>query len=391
MNEKFSPDETAPAKRFLLTPVGIIVVCAALLSAIGLITVFSATKDSGLGSYYYISKQLFGLGAACLSGLIMAVIPFDSIRRHALPITIVTLILLVAVYLPVVGVNVKGSNRWVRIPGTSFSIQASEIGKIVFIFILAHYLALNKTRLASFKYGFIIPLGIIALFALPIAFERDLGTAALLCAVGAIMLFLAGLNVRYIIGTLSLVVVPFILSICFIPNVRFRFLSYLDVESNKADGTYQLYRSLAAFAYGGETGVGLGQGRQQLGYIPEVHTDFIFAVLGEELGLVATLFVTALFLVIFICGIIHLRRAPNLFQYLVAAGTLLFLTLQAIINLGVVTGLFPTKGMSLPFMSAGISNLACMGALIGIFINTQRTWSRPDLGNEAYSMREIVD
>ena len=155
-------------------------------------------------------------------------------------------------------------------------------------------------------------------------------------------------------------------------------------------GSYQLYQALAAFASGGTDGVGLGQGRQQLSYLPEAQTDMIFAVVGEELGLWFTLGVVAVFVVMFIAGLIHLRRAPNLFHFLFVTGCLLLISLQAIVNLGVVTGLFPTKGMSLPFISAGLSNLLLMGLLVGIFVNTQRTWGRVALPEKTRNLREVL-
>jgi cell division protein FtsW len=169
-----------------------------------------------------------------------------------------------------------------------------------------------------------------------------------------------------------------------------RFTAFINVEGNKQGGTYQLYQSLEAFAAGGTSGAGLGQGRQQINFLPEAHTDFIFAVVGEELGLWFTLGVVGVFAVMFIAGLAHLRRAPNLFHFLLAAGCLLLMCLQAIINLGVVTGALPTKGMSLPFISAGLSNLLLMGLLIGILINTQRTWGRAVLPVGAGSMREVL-
>jgi cell division protein FtsW len=169
-----------------------------------------------------------------------------------------------------------------------------------------------------------------------------------------------------------------------------RFTAFLDVEGNKSAGTYQLYQSLAAFAVGGTDGAGLGQGRQQMNFLPEAHTDFIFAVVGEELGMWATLAVVAVFLAMFVAGVLHLRRAPNLFQFLLVIGCLLLMCLQAIINLGVVTGIFPTKGMSLPFISAGLSNLLLMGVLLGILLNTQRTWGRVSLAARGRAMREVL-
>jgi cell division protein FtsW len=174
------------------------------------------------------------------------------------------------------------------------------------------------------------------------------------------------------------------------PNRLRRFLAFLDVEGNKQAGTYQLWQSLLAFAVGGTEGVGLGQGHQQLNFLPEAHTDFIFAVIGEELGMLFTLGVVGVFTIMFIAGFLHLRRAPNLFQYLLVAGTILLISLQAIINLGVVTGRLPTKGMSLPFISAGLSNLLLMGVLIGIIMNTQRSWSRSGLQRGGRTLQELA-
>jgi cell division protein FtsW len=127
-----------------------------------------------------------------------------------------------------------------------------------------------------------------------------------------------------------------------------------------------------------------------MNFLPEAHTDFIFAVVGEELGLVFTLGVVAVFVIMFLAGLMHLRRAPNLFQFLLATGCILLISVQAIINLGVVTGIFPTKGMSLPFISAGLSNLLLMGLLIGILLNTQRSWPRPTLSRRQRMMKEVV-
>ena len=161
-----------------------------------------------------------------------------------------------------------------------------------------------------------------------------------------------------------------------------RFTAFLDVEGNKQSGTYQLYQSMAAFAAGGtaeRAGPGPPAGQLPAGSSYRFH----LAVVGEELGLWYTLGVVLLFGVIFVAGILHLRRAPNLFHFLLAAGCLLLICLQALINLGVVTGVFPTKGMSLPFISAGLSNLLLMGMLVGILLNTGRTWGRVALGRES--------
>jgi cell division protein FtsW len=137
-------------------------------------------------------------------------------------------------------------------------------------------------------------------------------------------------------------------------------------------------------------GVGLGNGRQQNAFLPEAHTDYIFAIMGEEMGLIFTLLTVALFITIFVAGLMHVRRAPNLFQFLLVTGCVLLITLQAIINLGVVTSLLPSKGMSLPFISAGGSNLILMGLLVGIIINSQRTWERPKPLVRKRALTEVI-
>ena len=158
-----------------------------------------------------------------------------------------------------------------------------------------------------------------------------------------------------------------------------RITSFLDVEGNRSDSSYQLWQGILAFGAGGVQGVGLGAGRQQMSFLPEAHTDFIFAIVGEELGLVFTLGVVTLFMTLFFVGVLQLKRAPNLYQYLLVMGALLFLTLQALINIGVVTGCLPTKGMSLPFISYGGSNLVFMFVLTGIILNGFRAWELPVL------------
>jgi len=386
MSRDLSAD--APRARFVVNPAAIIVVCAIGLTILGLTILFSASVSFKQGPYYYLQKQLLGVALAAVVCFVTSRLNLDYLRRYAWWIAGATLVLLALVLVPHLGVAVKGSRRWLGLGPAR--LQVSEFAKLSMVFCLAHYLGINQTRLGEFKHGYVIPLGIVAAFAVLIAREPDLGTAALMIAVGLVLLFLAGARWRYIVPTLALVVMAFSLVVTLMPNRLARFTAFLDVEGNKQGGTYQLYQSLAAFASGGTDGVGLGQGRQQLNFLPEAHTDMIFAVVGEELGMWFTLGVVAVFTVMFIAGLIHLRRAPNLFQFLLVTGCLLMICMQAIINLGVVTGVFPTKGMSLPFISAGLSNLLLMGLLLGILLNTQRTWGRATLSKRMSSLQEVL-
>jgi cell division protein FtsW len=370
------------------SPVAVIVICAVGLTFLGLTILFSASASLKQDPYFYLDKQVVGVIAAGILCFVASRINLDYARRASVWIAAIALLLLVLVLIPHLGVSVKGSRRWLGYG--SARLQVSEFAKLAMVFCLAHYLALNQTRIGDLKRGYIYPLAIIGAFAGLILLEPDFGTAALALMVGLILLFLSGAKWRYIFPTTVLAVAAFALLVSQNSNRLRRFTAFLDVEANKQGGTYQLYQSLEAFAAGGTSGAGLGQGRQQINFLPEAHTDFIFAVVGEELGMWFTLGVVGVFAIMFIAGLVHLRRAPNLFHFLLATGCLLLMCLQSIINLGVVTGMLPTKGMSLPFISAGLSNLLLMGLVIGILINTQRTWGRASLPQGSGAMREVL-
>ncbi len=373
--------------RFGFNPSGVIVVSCIALLFLGLTILFSASASFKQGPYYYLNKQLLGVAGAAVLAVIASRIDLEAMRRFVVPVAIISLVLLVAVLIPGLGISVNGSRRWLGFG--AIRLQVSEFAKLSLVFCLAHYLAINQTRIGEFKRGYLYPLLIIGAFAGLIVLEPDYGTAALALSIGVLLLFLAGARWLYVLPTLGAAIGGFTLLVLHNPNRLRRFLAFLDVEGNKDAGTYQLYQSLAAFAVGGTEGAGLGQGRQQNNFLPEAHTDFIFAVVGEGLGLWFTLGVVGVFAVIFIAGVIHLRRAPNMYQFLLATGCIMLISLQAIINLGVVTGIFPTKGMNLPFISAGLSNLLLMGLLVGISGNTQRSWSRSTIKGRR-SMKEVT-
>jgi cell division protein FtsW len=387
MPRSFRTDETARA-RFPLNPAMVIVVCAIALTFLGLTILFSASASFKQGPFYYLNKQLIGVALATGLAFVASRIDLEYARKYVVFVGAAALVLLALVLIPQIGISVKGSRRWLGYG--PLRLQVSEFAKLAMVFCLAHYLAINQTKIGEFKRGYVFPLGIIGAFAGLIVLEPDFGTAALTVAIGVTLLFLAGAHWRYVLPTVVSVVLVFAVLVIHNPNRLRRFTAFLDVEGNKSGGTYQLYQSLAAFAVGGVEGAGLGQGRQQNNFLPEAHTDFIFAVVGEELGLIFTLGVVAIFVTMFIAGVIHLRRAPNMFQFLLVTGCILLISLQAIINLGVVTGIFPTKGMSLPFISAGLSNLLLMGLLVGIIVNTQRSWPKPTLSRRKRAMKEVV-
>jgi cell division protein FtsW len=383
-----SPSAVLPRRPLTITPASVIIVCVAALVSIGLIVLFSASSPIKGGPYAYLYKQFIFLALAIGAGWLMAVADLEQLRKYAWIAAAVSLITLVLVLIPQIGISVKGSRRWLNLGFTR--LQVSEFAKLALVFSLAHYLALNQSRLHDFWRGFVIPAAWTGLFALLVLAEPDFGTAFLLGSIGMILLFLAGARLKFLLPSIGLALLAFVVLVLHNPVRLRRITSFMDIEANRGDGAYQLWQAILAFAAGGVDGVGLGQGRQQNSFLPEAHTDFIFAIMGEEMGLVFTLFTVALFVTIFVAGLMHVRRAPNLFQFLLVTGCLLLICLQAIINLGVVTGMLPTKGMSLPFISAGGSNLLLMGLLVGVIINTQRTWERPKPLVRKRALTEVV-
>ncbi|MDQ5979749.1 MAG: cell division protein FtsW [Verrucomicrobiota bacterium] len=384
-----STSAVLPRRPLTITPASVIIVCVAALVSIGLAVLFSASSPIKGGPYYsYLYKQLIFLALAIGAAWVVALADIEQLRRFAWIAAAISLVTLVLVLIPQIGVSVKGSRRWLNLGFTR--LQVSEFAKLALVFSLAHYLALNQSKLHDFYRGFVIPSAWTGLFALLVLAEPDFGTAFLIGTIGMILLFLAGARLKFLLPSIGVALLGFVVLVLHNPVRLRRITSFMDIEANRGDGAYQLWQAILAFAAGGVDGVGLGQGRQQNSFLPEAHTDFIFAIMGEEMGLIFTLTTVALFVTIFVAGLMHVRRAPNLFQFLLVTGCLLLICLQAIVNLGVVTGMLPTKGMSLPFISAGGSNLLLMGLLVGIIINTQRTWERPKPLVRKRSLTEVI-
>lgn len=358
-----------------------VLACVIALTALGLIMLTSAGQshagvDAG-DPFYLFRKQSVWLGLAMIAGMVAAFVNLDWLGKMSHYIAGGVLLLLALVLVPQVGVEVNGARRWLDLK--LMRLQVSDLAKIALIIWVAHYYGTRQRKVQEFFAGFIYPCVMIGLFCGLIFLEPDFGTTALCGAVGFAMMYLAGARMWYLVPSALTGVIGFAVAVYLDPVRMRRITSFLDVEANKADSGYQLWQGILAFGAGGADGVGLGQGRQQLYYLPEAHTDFIFPVIGEELGLLATAGVVLLFAAIFTFGVVALRRAPNLYQFLLATGALLFLTLQAIINMGVVTGLLPTKGMSLPFISYGGTNLVTMFVLVGLLFNCLASWSAKPL------------
>lgn len=383
-----SSPSAVPRRPLTITPASVIVVCVAALVVLGLVVLFSASSPIKGGPYAYLYKQFIFLAVAIAAGWVVAMVDLEQLRKFAWVVGVLALVALLFVLIPGIGIKVNGARRWVGFGGVR--LQVSEFAKLAMVFSLAHYLALNQSKLHDLLRGFIIPLGWIGLFSGLIILEPDFGAAFLIGTIGVVLLFLAGVRLKFLLPAIGSFLVFFALLVLFNPLRLQRVLSFLDPEANRQGTGYQPWQAMLAFAAGGVDGVGLGNGRQQNAFLPEAHTDYIFAIMGEEMGLIFTLTVVILFSTIFVAGLLHVRRAPNLFQFLLVTGALLLICLQAIINLGVVTSLLPSKGMALPFISAGGSNLLLMGLLVGMIINSARTWERPTPLVRRRSLTEVV-
>ena len=345
----------------------LVFVVSALL-ALGLVMLYSATMFHRGGSFW--GSQLLWCCIGLVVCAVTAKVDYQFLKKVSLPMMIVALIMLVAVLIPGIGIEVNGARRWVQLPGTRF--QPSEFAKIALIIALAHYCERKGRKMDTFKYGMLLPgLGMSLLLGL-IFLEPDWGSTALLAVVCGLMLFLAGTKIRYmampVIGLMA--AGGYLLSQ---NTVRLnRIMSWLDPEGTKQGVGYQAWQSLIALGSGGPTGLGLGNGRQKLGFVPEHQTDFIFSVIGEELGLIATMGVVVAFVLFVICGAFIALRSSDFFGFLLASGLTLLIGLQAFINIGVVTSTLPNKGLPLPFISRGGTNLVVMLFCVGVLLSIAR-------------------
>jgi cell division protein FtsW len=284
--------------------------------------------------------------------------------------------LLVLVFVPGIGLRRNGASRWLGLGLATF--QPSELAKVALVVALAFYGERRQRFMTTFKWGVLAPAAIILPVLGLIFREPDVGSALLLAAVSGMILLVAGIRLRYFLPPALALVILVGAFVWQDPTRSDRIYAWLHPEETKLDKGLQTYQAKVALGSGGLTGVGLGDGRQKLGFVPEHHTDFIFSVIGEELGLVATSLVVLAFLAIVLCGVYISWNAPDKFGMLLGSGLTFLIGLQAVINIGVVTGALPNKGLPLPFISYGGSNLVVMLACVGLLINIARQASQSE-------------
>jgi cell division protein FtsW len=348
--------------------IGILSIVMAL-TLVGIFLVYSASTVHEYANAR-LMKQLVFVGAGLIILGITAHLDYNRYRDPFMfrLIVIGTLGLLVAVLLPGIGDMRNGAQRWIDI-GSFFSFQPSEMAKFALIVLLAVKLSDNHEDLKSFQKGFIPCIVIIGVFAGLVLMERDLGTPMVMCVTAFFMLFVAGIPWYYLLLT-TIPAAAGVYLLIVTSDYRYkRITSFLDPWSHAGDEGYQLIQSMTAFAKGSVMGVGPGAGEQKLHYLPETNTDFIFAVWGEEMGLIGTLALVVLFLALLGVAIRIAMNARNTFGMLLVAGIMSLAAFQGAFNMAVTIGLVPTKGLPLPFISRGGTSLLVFMAMMGIIIN----------------------
>jgi cell division protein FtsW len=343
------------------------------LLVIGIVMLFSTSayaRDSHGDVYFFIRRQAIWIGIGLVGCILAALVNYQFWQKTWWLWFAMALTALALCYIPHIGMRINGSRRWVGYGPITF--QPSELAKIATIFFLAAWFARREKADANVWSGFIIPLIIISVPAVLVLGEVDLGTTALIAATTFVVMFTAGINPLWLGGLAFAALSGLILVATRISERMGRLSAFLHPQNYKDDAGLQQMQALIAWGSGGMDGLGLGNGRQKMLYLPYAHTDFIFPIIGEELGLRFSLLVVFLFVVIIVCGIMIALHARDRFGLLLGCGIVSLLALQAAVNIGVTTSLLPNKGLPLPFISYGGSNLAACLFGVGVLVNIYR-------------------
>jgi cell division protein FtsW len=347
-----------------------LVFCVAGLLALGTVMLYSSSMaDKGT---HYLTMQLFWCALGLPGCAVAASLDYRLLKKLSWPLYGLAVLLLVAVLIPHLGVAKNGARRWIPLPFGGIRFQPSEFAKLALIITIAWYGDRFQRRMGSWKKGILIPGLFIGLMLGLIFVEPDRGATILAGGLAGAMLLLAGVRWRCLVPPL-LAGAAFVASSIWHDPVRSkRIFAWLHLEQHKMDVGVQANEAMLALGSGGWTGLGLGNSRQKLGFLPFHNTDFILPIIGEELGLIATLLVVLAFLLVVVCGLTVARRSSDTFGLLLASGVTLLIGFQAVFNIGVVTNVLPNKGLPLPFISYGGSNLLMMLTGVGLVISVAR-------------------
>jgi len=352
--------------------VHLLLISIAGLVTLGIVMLFSTSafaQQAHGDLYYFVKRQSLWLGIGLVGCTAAAMIDYHFWQKIWWILFIAAVVLLTLCFVPPIGQTVKGASRWISLGVMNF--QPSELAKIASICFLAWWYSRFADRTREFFFGFIFPMAVVSILLGLIIIEVDLGATALIGGAMFATMFVAGARLLYLLPLASLGIGGVLFAATHIEERMGRLLAFL-YPDKYPDEFYQQLQGLIAIGSGGLTGLGLGEGRQKWFYLPEAHTDFIFPMVGEELGLRVTLLVVAVYIVVSICGYMVAMNAKDRFGMLLAFGFITTILLQAAVNIGVTTALLPNKGMPLPFISFGGSNLLVCLFMIGVLINIHR-------------------
>lgn len=341
------------------------------LVGFGLVMVYSSsaiTAQDKLGDgFFFLKRQAFAAALGLVAMAVSMKLGYRRMARLAYPLLVVAVILLIAVLIPGIGTKVGGAKRWIRFPGVS--IQPAEIAKVAWVIYLSYSLAKKREKVQHFSIGFLPHLGIAGFLVMLCMLEPDFGSSVALLFLMFVMLFAAGARLSWLVGSV-LLAIPFAYTAIATSEYRMkRITAFLDPWANRQGSGYQVAESLMSIGSGGVSGLGLGDGRQKLFFLPEAHTDFIFAIIGEELGLLGVAALISLYGLVIWRGIRASLNATEPFGTYLGLGITTLIGFQAVVNMSVAMGLVPTKGLTLPFISYGGSSLIVLMGAAGLLLS----------------------
>lgn len=375
----------------------ILMVLVALLIVVGLAAVYSSTsvvspslaekhKDKGTeaSQFSFVRKQVLTVGMGLAVLLLACRVPIGYLKKAAIPLLILSLVLLVLVFSPL-GMSAGGARRWLRLWPSTF--QPSELVKLAMVLFMAWYMSRPGYRKEHFV-TFIIPIVIMSVFSVIFLKQPDFGATMSLGILTLSMLFIGGVRLRYL-ALLGALAIPLVVKLVMEPYRLKRVTAFLDPWQYAQKEGYQLVQSFIALGSGGMQGVGLGESRQKLAFLPEVHTDFIFSLIGEELGFIGATVVVLLFFAFFAQAVNIARKREDRFAHYLAFGIAIMIAVQAVINFAVVTGMVPTKGLPLPFISYGGSSLMVNMFAVGMLLNVSK--NAPASAGRSFALQGLHD
>ncbi|SDQ62900.1 spore cortex peptidoglycan biosynthesis regulator SpoVE [Virgibacillus subterraneus] len=358
---QYAPDYTLLAVILSLLLIGIVIVYSSS---------FVWAEYKYADSFYYVKRQLLFCSVGLIAMFFIMSVPYGTWKKYSKVILLACFLLLLAVLIPGIGMVRGGAQSWIGVG--AFSIQPSEFMKLGLIIYLSVYLSVQQKYITSFKKGFFPSLLLVFTSFGLIMLQPDLGTGVVLVLTCMVMIYTAGARLSHFLGLAVLGIAGFLLLIISAPYRIDRITAFLNPWEDPSDTGFQIIQSLYAIGPGGLTGVGLGNSLQKHFYLPEPQNDFIFAILGEELGFLGGTFVIGLFMLLFWRGVKVALEAPDAYGRFLALGIVSMLTIQVMINISVVIGLIPVTGITLPFLSYGGSSLTLTLCSVGILLNISK-------------------